>query len=210
MHAALAQVVPLSDQRVLAYEEVVRGPGYVRRHRELDAISINDCVTVFDVKATRSEMAARGTSQLRKAGTILQTGTLGRTRGVALVLIWVDTGGRPIELADWLRSRVSMASASQSMPISSAPTSRASPLGTHGFCTATSASWSKRVFGKTTKPKPRSLSVDDRPLSREAWLESTKAATSRRHVPGKPTKSHSRPPAQASTRKVTGCVNQQP
>lgn len=103
VRAALARVVPLSDNRVLAYEEAGKGPGYVRRHRELDAVLIGDFVTVFEIKATRSETAAlRGIAQLRKAGTILRSGTLGRTRGVALVLVWVDTGSGPAEVAEWL------------------------------------------------------------------------------------------------------------
>ena len=103
VRAALARVVTLSDDRILAYEEAKNGPGYERRYRELDAVSVVDGVRIFEIKASRSEKAAlRGTSQLRKAGVIVGTGTVGWRRGVALVLVWVDTGGNPVEGPDWL------------------------------------------------------------------------------------------------------------
>ena len=102
VRAALARVVALSDDRILAYEEAEWGGGYARRYRELDAVSVDDGVRVFEIKASRSENAAlRGTRQLGKTGAILRTGTPGRSKGVRLALLWVDTGGSPQREMDW-------------------------------------------------------------------------------------------------------------
>ena len=102
VRAALARVLALSDDRILAYEETKRGGGYARRYRELDAVLVDDGIGVFEIKASRSENAAlRGARQLGKTGAILRTGTLGRSTGVRLALIWVDTGGSPQREMDW-------------------------------------------------------------------------------------------------------------
>ena len=99
---ALGRVVTLSDDRILAYEEAGRGGGYVRRYRELDAVSVDGGVRAFEIKATRSERSAlRGARQLEKTGEILRTGTLGRSEGNLFVLMWVDTGGLPQREMDW-------------------------------------------------------------------------------------------------------------
>lgn len=87
VRAAFARITVLSDNRILAYKEAEKGLGYVRRYRELDAVSVDGGVKVFEIKASRLEKAAlRGAAQLRKAGAILGTGTVGRTKGIALAL----------------------------------------------------------------------------------------------------------------------------
>lgn len=102
VRVALDRVVALSDKRILAYEEAERGGGYARRYRELDAVSMDGGVAVFEIKATRSERSAlRGIRQLEKTGEILQTGALGRSEGNRLVLVWVDTAGAPQREMNW-------------------------------------------------------------------------------------------------------------
>lgn len=102
VRASLARASEVSDNRILAYEEFHSLFGYTRRYRELDAIFIETAVTVLEIKATRSEKSAmKGTRQLRKTGQILASGTLGQTHEIVLVLLWIDTGGRPTAKVTW-------------------------------------------------------------------------------------------------------------
>ena len=102
VRASFTRASNVSDNRVLAYEESHSLFGYTRRYRELDAIFIETAVTVLEIKATRSEKSAiKGTRQLRKTGQIIASGTLGQTHEIVLVLLWIDTGGKPPEKVTW-------------------------------------------------------------------------------------------------------------
>ena len=99
---ALTRISNISDNRILAYEESHKRYGYLRKFRELDAIAVGTPMTVFEIKTSRSEKSAlNGRSQLRKTGEVIESGSIGQTNGIALVLIWIDTGGDPTELVTW-------------------------------------------------------------------------------------------------------------
>ena len=102
VRASLTRASEVSDKRILAYEEFHSLFGYTRRYRELDAIFIETAVTVLEIKATRSEKSAiKGTRQLRKTGQILESGMLGQSHEIVLVLVWIDTGGKPTKKVTW-------------------------------------------------------------------------------------------------------------
>lgn len=92
----LGQVVPLMHERILAYEIQVGRYGYEVEYLELDALSgrLGEVLWIFEIKATGSAKGAlRGLKQLARARNVIARHHAHKM--IALVLIWVDTGGVP-------------------------------------------------------------------------------------------------------------------
>lgn len=90
LREALAARFPLSDRRILEYEERI-GRGVTRKYRELDALIVDGQarVHVFEIKASRRAGALhRALRQLRDTQAILRLAF----RAVGATVLFVDTG----------------------------------------------------------------------------------------------------------------------
>lgn len=103
----LRQIVPLANERILAYEIQDGQYGYEAMYLELDAVSgqLGTPLRIFEIKSTHSvKVALGGLKQLRRVREVIATHC--HRKLIALIDIWVDTGGEPFEKDDPRWNRV--------------------------------------------------------------------------------------------------------